>query len=305
MTTELQSFDRVADRMIMHFAGNGGKAIVVEGPGDWIALREGFQDVAWFPVAGKENVIQAVKGLRDNPNVSFKFVAIVDRDFDDPWVDEEVLSHTFSYPNRDQEAALIELGALWRYVYFHASPDKLGSDTVTALLRNEGVQCSAPTSSSCLGCFNADPRIQCNARGIVKLAKKRADLIAKLRWKNARKQWGLVFDQVDLSDKVDKSNLDFDWKGYCQSLASTVNYAVNVSTLENLQNSRFNEIADIGPRGKDVLAFVAVAMRKLLADLDRPAVAEQMLIFGLRLAGCELLLNSIWGQSIRDFLSGD
>lgn len=250
----LRSFDRIEDRIRQHRQVENRPVILLEGPDDQLVLRDYVSEDLLFPADGKTNALRAVDALRAWGVSGIR--AIVDADFDDDEEDTQVINYEF----RDLEGMLISFGALTIVLDHQGSREKLaargGAEVVSRMIRD----LTQP--------------------------------IARLRHENRRQGWGLRFDEVDLTSKVDRKTLLLDEKRYAAALVQASE--TDVTEIEVREVMSEGDVDDRGPRGRDMAALAGVALRHFVGSLEKAACEESVVSNQVRFAGSRALEQSAW-----------
>jgi hypothetical protein len=272
----LRDFDRPADRIRQHRQADKRPVVVLEGISDERLIKEAFRGaIATFPVGTRAVALETGRQLY---SWSIKrFSCVVDRDFDsaiDEYLKQGVPVH--AYENADLEAMLYFSDALRLLVQEVGSAEKLDAFGGIQVLRQKVAQAVIP--------------------------------IARLRAANSYNGWGLNFDRVDLSDRIDRKTLELNLNGYCDALlkASLSSIAPNISVLlkwamdhtSHPSPPRCPRSSNPYVRGKDVLAVTGVAMRAQVGSLEKAATHSKHLAGILRAVSCALLPQLAWSQEL-------
>lgn len=268
MSNSIRELDRVEDRIRLHWQADKRPALVVEGDDDALVLRPHFeQHAVVFRADGRNNAVRAARELRKSGHGLF--CAVVDRDFGEEEVLDELADVLVAYDGRDLESMLISLGVLAKLADFLSSKSKLSAAGGSEALVARVIEVAMP--------------------------------VARLRSANATNRWGLRFDDVDLADKVDLKTLDLKLEGYCRALIDKSDRRLELGVL--MEAAALPVGDDFGPRGKDVVALFGVALRRLVGDYKQAASREPLLSAPLR-SSCEPELGaSKWLSSVRDRLT--
>lgn len=126
--------------------------------------------------------------------------------------------------------------------------------------------------------------------------------VTRLRLRNASENWGLAFDEVDLSTKIDQRDLTLKKLAYCS--------AIQRSSRGNIEFAIISATADdaalddgLGARGKDVIAAAGVALRRVAGNLQLAATSESVLSAQVHSSSGLALANSEWLANLRAKLS--
>lgn len=120
--------------------------------------------------------------------------------------------------------------------------------------------------------------------------------IAALRRANASHGWGLPFDRIDLSRKIDRETLSLKRQSYCQALADCCDHPVDSRVLheiaERAGDSRSTTSSDLFFRGKDALVIVGVALKSKIGSCSSDTARSDHLASVLRLSATFTLLDA-------------
>lgn len=254
----LAQYDSPADRTRLHMQGTADRVLMVEGVADATVLREVLPNYAIVIAGKRENVLRAAEELLDAGQK--RFVAVIDRDFEPvpeggDW--DEVL---LPYEGRDLECMLVELGGLARLILF------------------KGV----------------DSRIA-KAGGLdelVKRCKLAVEPVTHLRSHARTHGLSLAFDQVPIEGKIQAEDLAFKRVPYCMALAAASDTDLTVQDVAQIVSGATGDPGP--PRGKDVVAVAAVALRKMAGDLPKAACDPAVLCSDLHGFSLLLLRESAW-----------
>ncbi|HEU5269919.1 MAG TPA: hypothetical protein VFU36_08340 [Jatrophihabitans sp.] len=231
---------------------------------DVLTLQPLLPEAAFFPANGRPNALNCARDLI-NAKLS-KFACVVDRDFDDdPHLD---LERVFPYLCQDLESMLIEIGCLGDLLPHYASAGKLvGKASVKAMI-----------ADLCIS----------------------ASIVGNLRRANAAERWGLAFDRVDLTSKIDKRTLILNLPSYCAALISVSDSRV---TREQLLRAAQVETERLVYSGKDVMAFVSVALRRKYGSLSGQESSVEVLCPALRACGSYKIASISWFGELKAILA--
>lgn len=259
--TSLREYDRVEDRIRQQRQVEKGPILIVEGPDDLSVLKSHLNSKNIFPASGKENVLKAMRTLEEWGTKGVR--GLVDSDFDGDPEDPCIIT----YLGRDLEGMIIKIGGLAHLL------EHIGS---RAKIEQEG-----------------------GSSAIVDNLVERAMDIALLRFHSRNNQWGLSFDKVDLKSKIDKATLDINRNNYLSSLRQASNGAVSIAEIESACGR--GGVADgRGPRGRDVLAWVGIGLRRRYASLNAQACEGSQLENQLRASAGFFLERSEWLRNLRE-----
>lgn len=261
MSSSLRDLDRVEDRIRQHRQVESVPVLVVEGPDDLLLLRDHLRREVIFPADGKRNALRAMESLAAWSISGVR--AILDADFDEP--EQRTDTRILLYEGRDLEGMLVLLGVLAHLLEHQGSASKL---------RNLG-----------------GPEELC--RQLVR----EAHSIAEIRAANARESWGLRFDGVDVSPKVDRVTLKLDVSGFVAALIQASDTDVDAATV--LSTVTGGTLDGRGPRGRDILAFAGRALRARVGSLQAAATTVDVLSRQLRSSSGLAVDRSDWLSSVR------
>ncbi len=259
----MRSSDSVASRVRLHKQNSKRFSLIVEGSDDLLVLRDHLQAVDIFPADGKINVLRAVRtlvswGVKD-------VIGVFDRDYDDLADVSDIKDFIYPYDNRDLEMMLIGLGVLKLVIEHQGSTTKIRA------------------------CGGAD--------ALIEKVLSAASIVSAIRSASRQAQWGLRFDAVDLSKKVDAKSLLLNSESYCNALLSASQTNAGLAALKSVA---FADVDDLGPRGKDVLAVVGVALRKVAGSLPQAAASESVMVGQLHSSAGLKLSTSVWLKNLLD-----
>lgn len=253
----IRGIDHVEDllsRLRLDGAVRNSGACVVEGEVDARVYDNllGDREVTFFPIDGRNNVLRCAEKLREMYLEGV--ICIADRDFDDCAVERADDLFLVFTDNADLEAMLFHSPALERFLLEWASDSKM---------------------QQLGGC---EP-----LRSIITDA---LEPVSRLRRGNSLKRAGLSFDDLDLTAVFNKDDLALNQVGLVARLARVSNCtAPEIERL--LTESPIPVCADTGARlvrGKDCLAVLSVALRRLIANCSSHEATPQLLERALRLA---------------------
>ncbi len=254
----LAQYDSPADRTRLHLQGSADRVLMVEGVADATVLREVLPHYAIVIAGKREKVLRAAEELLDAGQK--RFVAVIDRDFEPvpeggDW--NEVL---FPYEGRDLECMLVELGGLARLIRFKGVDAKV-------------TKAGGPDE-------------------VVKRCKLAIEPVTRLRSHARVHEWALAFDRVPIEGKVQAETLALKHLPYCMALVAASDTDLAVRDVEQVAS---DASVDPGPpRGKDVVAVAAVALRKIAGDLPKAACDPGVLCADLHGYSLLLLRESAW-----------
>ncbi|MGW0163874.1 hypothetical protein ACWDWT_01610 [Streptomyces sp. NPDC003343] len=271
----MRDLDNLADRVRLHRQGDSRKVVIVEGVSDERTLQRSFSDgnIVYFPAGSRPVALDAAKKLtlwRQD-----YFVCVVDRDFDDEVSNlarsnKKIPLHP--YDNADLEGMLTIAGAAGDLVSELGSSEKIGR----------------------LG-------------GVAKVLQQTLSLIepiSRLRRANYENGWGLAFDKVEISSKVDRKSFILKVQSYCAALDSTSDQSPGQSVLLEYANGlRSVKAAPKCPRGtspyfrgRDFLGALSAALCGYCGSKRPQSVDPEHLASVLRLAGSDHLRRGKWGE---------
>lgn len=264
LKSSLRDFDRVEDRIRQHRQAIHDAVLIVEGPSDYYLLKEFFAAENIFPAQGKKNVIDAVSVLNSWGITGIR--GLVDRDFEDPPKINSIITYDF----RDLEGAIVNLGGLKTIVEAFGSASKI---------ENAG-----------------------GINSVVDTILTAVKPLTFLRAINHREQHHLKFDAVDIQGKIDRTSLELKTTSYATALNAVSDSNLGSDKIEwYLNNSQ--ELDDLGPRGRDVLSWTGVALRKRVGTLSQAESRVQNLENALKISSIHIFRKSLCLQKISDELS--
>jgi hypothetical protein len=250
----LRNIDHVRDLLdrlrLDHDARSRG-AVIVEGVSDATMLAFSLdEDLSFFPLAGRVNVLRAA----DNLATSYLsgVVCVADTDFDQIAVQRTHQWFLVFSDDADVEAMLYWSPALERVLEQWASKKKYA----------EFGGCSA-------------------VRAAVELA---VQPIAVLRAWNATSEAGLKFDSLDVSELVEKMDLSTNLVSLVGRLGKSPKTAAEVQEALDLEPPVCPHTGRLLARGRDRLAVVGVALRHAIGTLSKQQIAGGLVEKSLRLA---------------------
>ncbi|MEV4744816.1 hypothetical protein AB0K21_00430 [Streptosporangium sp. NPDC049248] len=278
-TKSLREYDRLADRIRQHRQVDKSPVIITEGPSDVRLLSNAFrQKWQYFPASTRSIALDAAKTLHEWRFA--RWACVVDRDFDDEVAGLERLGIPLHpYENADLEAMLSVTDAYTNFLSEFASAEKLEKWGGASAVMRAVHDAVAP--------------------------------ITILRRANVENSWGLKFDDIDLSSKIDNRNLKLKVQPYCDALSGTVGNSPNQATLLEYANGSRELVQEpICPRGstpyfrgKDFLCITGVALRSAIGSHKKEVTAADYLSRSLRLAGSGVIADSSWGRELIENLS--
>ncbi|MFE0854932.1 MULTISPECIES: hypothetical protein [Streptomyces] len=207
-----------------------------------------------------------------------KFACVVDRDFDDEVaMAEQRLRSIHPYENADMEAMLAVSKAGVDLLLEIGSCDKMD--------KLGGVQ-----------------KVTLQLMAIL-------EPITRLRRANAENRWGLAFDKVDLSSKIDRKTMTLKIRPYCNALHEKSSDSPDVPTLQELVDHALGvrplTCEPVCPRGskpyfrgRDFLLILGVALCGYCGTKRAQSVTQENLESALRLAGAHEIRISQWGREL-------
>ncbi|MFF8472458.1 hypothetical protein [Streptomyces sp. NPDC015414] len=203
---------------------------------------------------------------------------VVDRDFDeDVEASEQHLRSVHPYENADMEAML--------------AVSRAGVDLLTEIGSCEKID---------------------KLGGVQKVALQLMMIlepVTRLRRANAENRWGIAFDAVDLSGKIDKKTMTLKLRPYCTALRESSLESPNVPALATLidhaEGVRPLTREPVCPRGskpyfrgRDFLLVLGVALCGYCGTKRAQSVTQENLESALRLAGAQEIRMSQWGRDL-------
>lgn len=262
----LRENDRIEDRIRLHRQVEKNRPLlVVEGPDDRRILEVHLDGVDIFPADGKKNVIRCARKLK-TWNVA-SFVCVTDPDFDQADATSGIEDVHHPYAGRDLESMLISLGVLAIVLSHQGSEEKIAQ------------------------CGGADALVE---RLVEQLAP-----VTALRLANARGEWGLSFDQVDLARKIDSRSLTLNVTGMCTALIQASQTEVTQAQLQAVVSTACHD----APRGRDVVTAAGVALRSIAGTLPQAATSVNVLTAQLHSSATYWLARSVWLSELRMLLT--
>ncbi|MBQ0985206.1 hypothetical protein KBZ10_11880 [Streptomyces sp. F63] len=282
----LRELDRLEDRIRLHRQRDKRPVIIVEGPSDARILQRAFQekDIAYFPASTRSLALEAAEKLEAWAQENF--ACVVDRDFDDAVEHaEQRLRTVHPYENADMEAMLALSRAGLDLLLEVGSCDKI-----------EKLGGAQKVSSQLMGILEP---------------------VTRLRRANAENSWGLAFDAVDLSSKIDKKTMTLKVRSFCNALLDNSRNTPELSTCgwpelpslstlmdhaEGRQHVTREPVCPRGSkpyfRGRDFLLVLGVALCGYCGTKRAQSVTQDILEGALRLAGAHELGLSQWGLDL-------
>ncbi|MFI7657095.1 hypothetical protein ACIBX9_30990 [Streptomyces albidoflavus] len=271
----LRELDRLEDRVRLHRQRDQRPFLIVEGPSDARILQRAFadQDIAYFPASTRSLALEAAEKLEKWKQSNF--ACVVDRDFDAEVEEaEKRLRSVHPYENADMEAMLAVSKAGVDLLLEIGSSDKIGN--------MGGVQNVALRLMAIL------------------------EPVTRLRRANAENRWGLPFDKVELSGKIDKKSMTLKLRPYCTALHEKSDASPGVAALiEYADGTRSLSREPVCPRGskpyfrgRDFLVVLGVALCGYCGTKRAQSVTQENLESALRLAGAHEIRISDWGRDL-------
>ncbi|WP_431772252.1 hypothetical protein [Streptomyces cucumeris] len=269
----MRELDSLADRIRLHRQRDKRPVAIVEGQSDKRVLQRSFGDQAhvYFQAGTRSIALDAATKLHDWGQRYF--VCVVDRDFDDT-VEEVARTGVPLHPyfSADLEAMLSIAGAAAEVL------EEIGS--------SEKIEARGGSSALIQKIYSV------------------VEVVSTLRRVNFENGWGLAFDEVDLSSKIDKKNLMLKVQSYCAALDRTSDDSPGQFVLMKYANGELppnRELAcpsGVGPyfRGRDFLAILSAALCGYCGTKRAQSVQVEDLAASLRLAGSRHLQTSSWAH---------
>lgn len=253
----LREYDSLADRIRHSRQGDGRDVLIVEGPSDARLIeRVAAARYSIFPAGGRTPSVAELRRTREL-GVQ-RVVAIVDRDFDS--VVEEAKSE--GLPICSVEAADLEAQLIVDHLF-------------TDVLRELGA--AARTTDAVLDEVNRQAAFGAGVVGILRLHGQTHEL-------------SLAFDEIDLRGKIDKDDLSLKMLSFAQSAVRgsdlQVDTALEIMQAGSVELAETLTEAGVGAirfRGRDAIAFGAVALMRKLGRLSLQQVDVGVLEGALRL----------------------
>lgn len=273
----LQDLDKPADRIRLHVQADKRPVVLVEGESDKRFLRRLSNDqMAIFPCAGRSNAVTITAEL--NGTVRNAVVCVVDRDFDDVDGKDDGEFPVFPYENADLEGMLATAKVIAVLVDEYGSSDKIAKAGGFALVE----------------------------RSVSSIAIR----IALLRRANALNGWGLAFDKVDLTKKINSVSLDFKAAAYCAALRATSAVSPSAQALVDIADGATKldspascpRVGERYFRGRDYLAVVGVALTRWIGSQRRESVDAETLANVVRLSAASEPHVERWYADLLEYL---
>jgi Protein of unknown function (DUF4435) len=260
----IRELDSLPDRIKFHRQADRRGILVVEGPSDErFVNRLASGRWAIFP-AGTRNIV--ISTVKETVRLSVDRTAgLIDQDFDDAAeIAREEGLPIFWYDTADLEGFLILSEAFDNMISELASEQKLSVFGGVSAVRDRAI-------SSALE-------------------------IAALRAANCVNKWGLPFDSIDLSRKIDRDTLSLKRLSYCQSLTEPAYVDAHHGTLDQIIKEELEKIAFGTARknhfsGKDALAVVGIALKNKIGSCEGDVTKADHLARVLRLSATIAILD--------------
>jgi hypothetical protein len=270
----IRDFDLLSDRIRLHYQADKRPVIIVEGPSDERMLRRALGGgVSLFSATGRSAAISESKALGKFEKINFR--CVVDRDFDHEIsrLQQEGFP-VHPYENADLEAML--------------AVSRVAVDLLNELGSSEKIAARG------------------GAEAVVARLREEVRPVTLLRRANVENGWGIIFDEVDLTSKIDKQTVTLKTQSYCAALDGTSDSSPGQKTLLQFASG---EIAVASPRGsapyfrgRDFLSFLSVALTSYCGTRRPQAVGWDSLESQLRLAGDGFLRASTWLEELSQLL---
>lgn len=272
--SSLEPFDSLAGRVKLQRQSDKRPIIVTEGQIDSRFLNHLFsgKEVKVF-VAG--NRFLALEAIREISELNLERVAcVVDRDFDGVVAEyEETGIPVAAYDNADLEAMIWNSPALESVLREYGMADRLRDFGGVVTLRQLAAETLIP--------------------------------VERLRYANANGGLGINFDAVPLDRKIDKDSLALKLRPLCSALANN-----ELELTETLYEIATNGESGVCPitseslfRGKDLLAFASVSLRRRIGNRGLQEVTPEKLGISARLSTGEATLRtSRWMTKVLELL---
>lgn len=253
----IRELDSLPDRIKLHRQADQRGILVVEGPSDERFIQR-LAPGRWALFrAGTRNVV--ISTINEVVTLRVDRVAgLVDRDFDDVALSaRERGLPIYWYDNADLEGFLFLGPAFDNMIEELSSEQKLKTYGGISVIREKAVAVAVE--------------------------------IAVLRTENSANKWGLPFDSIDLSKKIDRDTLSLKRTSYCQALAESDYVHVQHNSLHKAINAGLEDresrtSRDIFFSGKDALVVVGVALKTKIGSCDSGVTKNEHLAGVLRLS---------------------
>jgi Protein of unknown function (DUF4435) len=257
--SSIRDLDSLADRIKLHRQSDKRGILVVEGASDERFVQRLAPDRWALFRAGTRNVV--ISTIEDLVALNIgRTAGLIDQDFDS--IVSDIQSRglpVYWFENADIEGFLFMTSALDDLVNELASEPKL----------------------STYGGVDA----------VRKVAVSVALQVAALRICNAVSGWGVPFDEVDLSKKLDRRDLSLKRIPYCQALARACQNVVDCATLHSSLEAQLGQSHEAFFRGKDALAVVGVLLKSKIGNCGSDTTASDHLACVLRLSAPSRLIE--------------
>jgi Protein of unknown function (DUF4435) len=274
MSHLLRQYDRLGDRARLHRQADSRPILIVEGNSDARFLQRVLgKNNAQILVGGtRAPVLEAARDVRRHGLA--RCACVLDRDFDEEVSVAEAASLPIAaYDGADIEHMLLMTGA------FDAMVEELGS--TEKLNRFGGVD------------------------KLREVAISRARSLAALRRANAMNGWGIDFNSVDLSARLDRRTLELNESGLLDAVFSAAPGSLTRGALQRHSENlvRCPRTGHVLVRGRDALAVVGVSLRKIAGSMTRAESAPERLADILRLsADRPSVEQTAWLSSLKSLI---
>lgn len=232
----LREYDSLPDRIRHARQSDSRSILVVEGPSDERLIARISKGSWCVYIAGSRNSV--VNCIDEVFSARIPRVAgLVDRDFDD--VLEECQKRNapiYSFIEADLEAALVTQPIFDLMVHEFGTREKLAKNGGTSSLRNAAVSVAA--------------------------------IVGHVRHANAKNSWGIDFEKLDFSKKVDARNLTFAVDRFFNSVSALVPDADSRAAVRRLAADLdcITVTEDVKFRGRDALEVVRIGLQRLYGN---------------------------------------
>ncbi|MFE3947802.1 hypothetical protein ACFXPV_38990 [Streptomyces sp. NPDC059118] len=230
-----------------------------------------------FSATGRSAAISESKALSTSEKVNFR--CVVDRDFD-----HEILRlqqegfPVHPYENADLEAML--------------AVSRVAIDLINELGSSEKIAAHG------------------GAEAVIARLREEVRPVSLLRRANVENQWGIVFDEVDLTSKIDKRTVTLKTQSYCAALDGTSDFSPGQKTLLKFASGEISVSSEPSCprgsipyfRGRDFLSFLSVALTSYCGTRRSQTVGWESLESQLRLAGDSFFRASTWLEELSQSL---
>lgn len=271
----LSTYERIADRARLLRQSDARPIVVCEGPADERFLHRIFGGgrLIGIPAGSRSIVLSTALDLQAT-NLK-RVVCLVDRDFDDTVAEHAVgTSSLCVYDQADLEGMLWFTPALDNCVMELASTEKLSAFGGVTKLRNEAHRTMLP--------------------------------VQRLRRANALYGWGIKFDAVDFTKRIERKTLTLNISAFCDSIRPPDGPSKRdlVAAATDFELPECQATGRGLARGGDLLSFLAVALRSAVGSQNSKACTEDQMANHLRLsASADLLRSTPWYTDISKALS--